>query len=76
MLILYRKTWHLLCCLFLTPNSSVLEKPIKICIFIDESLTLPCAVPESFVRGGPNLITGFLVDGGTEDPNTAIHGPS
>ena len=36
-----------------------------------------CADPESFVRGGPNLITFlfFLVDGVIEDPNTAINGP-
>ena len=33
-----------------------------------------CADPESFVRGGPNLITFFLVDEGMEDPNTAING--
>ena len=37
---------------------------------------LPCADSESFVRGGPNLITFFLVDEGIEDPNTAINGPS
>ena len=40
----------------------------------------PCADLESFVRGGPNLITFFfvcfLVDEGIEDPNTAINGPS
>ena len=35
-----------------------------------------CANPESFVRGGPNLITFFLVDEGMEDQNTAINGPS
>ena len=35
-----------------------------------------CADPESFVRGGPNLIKFFLVDGGIEDPNTALIGPS
>ena len=32
-----------------------------------------CADPESFVRGGPNLIF-FIVDEGIEDP--AINGPS
>ena len=32
--------------------------------------------PESFVRGGENLITFFFVDEGTEDRNTAINGPS
>ena len=39
--------------------------------------------PESFVRGGPNLITFFFffffflfVDGGIEDLNTALNGPS
>ena len=39
--------------------------------------TLKCADPESFVRGGPNLIAFFfLVDDGIEDPNTAIiNGP-
>ena len=26
--------------------------------------------PESFVSGGPTLITFFLVDEGKEDPNT------
>ena len=31
-----------------------------------------CSDPESFVRGGPNLI--FLVDEGTKDPNTALTG--
>ena len=38
------------------------------------------ADPESFVRGGPHLITFFclffLVDEGIEDLNTAINGPS
>ena len=39
--------------------------------------TATCADPESFVRGGPNMITFFfLVDEGIEDPNTAINGPS
>ena len=28
--------------------------------------------PESFARGGPNLITFFLVDEGIEDPNITI----
>ena len=36
--------------------------------------------PESFVRGGPNLITFFfsffLVDEGIDDQNTTINGPS
>ena len=31
---------------------------------------------QSFVRGGPILTTFFLVDGGREDPNTTISGPS
>ena len=39
-----------------------------------------CADPESFIRGGPNLITFFLfvflVDEGIEDPNVTINGPS
>ena len=35
-----------------------------------------CADPESFVRGGPFLITIFLVDEEKEDQNTAINGPS
>ena len=35
-----------------------------------------CADPESFVRGGPNLITFFLVVEGLEDPNSTINGPS
>ena len=42
----------------------------------------PCADAESFVRGGPNLITFFfffffffLVDEGIEDPNVTINGP-
>ena len=36
-----------------------------------------CADSESFVRGGPNLIVFFfLVDGGIEDPKTALIGPS
>ena len=29
-----------------------------------------CADPESFVRGGPTLITIFLGDEGRDDPNT------
>ena len=41
---------------------------------------LPCADPESFVRGGPNMITFFiifyLVDKGIEDPNINVNGPS
>ena len=36
----------------------------------------PCADPESFVRGGPNLITFFLVVEGIEDPNITINGQS
>ena len=36
---------------------------------------IPCTDPESFVRGGQNLITLFLVDEGIEDPNTAINLP-
>ena len=35
-----------------------------------------CADPECFVREGPNLKSFFLVDGGIEDPNTALNGPS
>ena len=34
---------------------------------------LPCADPESFVRGGPTLTT-FLVDEGREDQSTTISG--
>ena len=34
-----------------------------------------CADPESFVRGGPNLIPFFFLVEGIEDPNTAINGP-
>ena len=36
------------------------------------------ADPESFVRGGPNVIrfSFFLVDEGIEDPNITINGPS
>ena len=39
---------------------------------------LTCGDPESFVRGGPNLITFFFkkVDEGIEDPNVTINGPS
>ena len=37
---------------------------------------LSCADLESFVRGGPNLITFFLVNEGMEDPNIALNGPS
>ena len=40
---------------------------------------LPCADPESFVRGGPTL-TKFdfhlFLDEGREDPNTTINRPS
>ena len=32
--------------------------------------------PERFVRGGPTLITFYLVDEGIEDPNVTINGPS
>ena len=49
-------------------------------------MSTTCANSESFVRGGPNLITFFfvlfllLVDegggGGVEDQNTYINGPS
>ena len=39
------------------------------------TLRSPCADPESFVRGGPNLIV-FLVDEEIGDQNTAINGPS
>ena len=40
-------------------------------------MQVPCANPESFVRGGPNLITFFFcfVEG-IEDPNITINGPS
>ena len=39
---------------------------------------IPCADPESFVRGGPTLTTVFffLVDEERDDPNTTISGPS
>ena len=40
---------------------------------------MPCADRESFVRGGPNSITFFLVflvDEGIENPNVTINGPS
>ena len=37
---------------------------------------MPCADPESFVRGGPNFITFFFpVNEGIEDPNITINGP-
>ena len=37
-------------------------------------MSTPCAGPESFARGYPNLITfPFLVDEGIEDPNTTIN---
>ena len=36
-----------------------------------------CADPESFVRGGPNLITiFFLVDGGIEGQKNTLIAPS
>ena len=35
-----------------------------------------CADLENFLRGGPNLITYFLVEEGIEDPNITINGPS
>ena len=38
-------------------------------------VTYTCADPESFVRGGLNLIT-FLVDDGKEDSNITTNGPS
>ena len=44
--------------------------------------SVPCADPESFVRGGSgskfNEVSCFLslVDEGIEDPNTTINGPS
>ena len=37
---------------------------------------LPCADPESFVRGGSNFDNVFLVDEERKDPNTTISGPS
>ena len=39
---------------------------------------VPCADPESFVRGGPNLISFFLflVNEGIDDPNITIDGPA
>ena len=40
------------------------------------TLKVSCADPESFVRGGPNLITFFLVVEGIEDPNITKNGPS
>ena len=43
----------------------------------DLELTRACADPESFVRGGPNLIKFFFkIDVGIEDPNATINGPS
>ena len=44
--------------------------------FQDKNSSGRCADLESFFKGGPNLITFFLVDKGIEDPNTAINGPS
>ena len=43
---------------------------------LEESSDQKCADPESFVRGGPNLITYLFVDERLEDPNTANNGPS
>ena len=56
-------------------SRAVVYVNLKQIIFFEAS----CADPESFVRGGPNLITFFcvfLVDEGIEDRNTAINGPS
>ena len=44
--------------------------------FQDKNSSRRCTDLESFFKGGPNLITFFLVDKGIEDPNTAINGPS
>ena len=42
-----------------------------------EHVIFTCADPESFVRGGPNLITFiFLVDERTENPNITVNGLS
>ena len=40
------------------------------------TLKVSYADPESFVRGGPSLITLFLVVEDIEDPNITINGPS
>ena len=45
-------------------------------VVVVDKVALTCANPESFVRGGPNLITYFLVDEGIEDPNITINGSS
>ena len=39
------------------------------------TLKQSCADPESFVKGGPNLIMHFLVVEGIEDLNNTINGP-
>ena len=50
------------------------------CTVVDLFEASPCADPESFVRGGPNSITLFLVDEEIGDPNVtmkwAIIGPT
>ena len=45
-------------------------------VLLSLKVVLILADPESFVRGGPNLITFFLVDEGIEDPNITLNGPS
>ena len=42
------------------------------------SVSLACANPENFVRGGPTLTMFFffLIDEGWVDPNSTISGPS
>ena len=59
---------------------SVLQRPAKTHISLG-TRRQPCTDPESYVRGGPNVIKFlfvclFLVEEGIEDPNTAINGPS
>ena len=48
---------------------------LSACHILVMAAHLPCADPESFVRGGPTLTTFFfLVNEGRDDPNTTING--
>ena len=51
-------------------------KSFPLCVLVTPKC-VSCAYAESFVRGGPHLITFilFLVDGGIEVPHTAINRP-
>ena len=60
-----------------TVTCLVLFSKLSSSVWVEDcNISLACAAPESFARGGSTLTTFFHVDEGIEDPNTIISKPS